>query len=237
VSDEVAVAILPTGDELVSPGQARKPGQTYECNETTLTALARQFGGTAVPMGIAPDDMPVLKKRLGEALTHPVVITAGGMSMGSLDLVPQAARELGITWLFHGVNMRPGKPVAYGRGPQGQNVVGLPGNPVSVFVCAWLFVRMIVRGLQGLPVSPPPTLHASLAVDLPAGRDPRPAYLPGRLRSDGKSGVTAEPVAWSGSDDPFGLAEANCLLVRQRPHEPLAAGAGIECMPIRSEWD
>ncbi|HUN80702.1 MAG TPA: hypothetical protein VMV81_04255, partial [Phycisphaerae bacterium] len=88
-----------------------------------------------------------------------------------------------------------------------------------------------------LPISPPSTLPVRLAVDLPAGRDLRPAYLPGRLASDVQLGMMARPVAWSGSDDPFGLAEANCLLVRQRPLEPMAAGASIECMPIRDEWD
>lgn len=237
VTETASVAILPNGDELVVPGQHRGPGQTYESNEIALCALARQFGGEPIAMGIARDDKAELTKRLTCALEHPVVITAGGMSMGSLDLVPQVCVDLGIVWQFHGVDMRPGKPVAYGRGPQGQHVIGLPGNPVSVFVCAWLFARMIIRGLQGLPMNPSPTVRARLSVDLPAARDRRPAYLPGRFGSHGADGVVVRPVAWSGSDDCFGLAEANCLLVRPDPLQSLAAGAGIECIPLGDDWE
>lgn len=238
VAREVSAAILPTGDELIAPGQARLPGQTYESNEIALRALVQQFGGRPVPLGIVPDDPAQLRSKFQEALKHPVVITAGGMSMGTLDLVPKIATELGVRWLFHGVNMRPGKPVAYGRGPQGQHVVGLPGNPVSVFVCAWLFARMIIRGLLGLQASSPETMWASLGRAMPAGRDPRPAFIPGRIRRGNPVGGTdsrsliVEPAAWSGSDDPFGLAEANCLMVRRNPVEALAAAAWVECIPL-----
>jgi len=146
------------------------------------------------------------------------------MSMGTLDLVPGAFESLGVRWLFHGVEMRPGKPVAYGLGPAGQHVVGLPGNPVSSFVCAWLFVRMIVRGLQGFAVRPPERIRATLAADLKPVHDARPAFVPARVQSDATSGLIVTPVAWGGSGDPFGLASANALLCRDAPTTSSVSG-------------
>src|SRR5690606_7584247 len=130
----------------------------------------------------------------------------GGMSMGTLDLAPTCLAELGVTWRFHGVRIRPGKPVAYGRGPDGQHVFGMPGNPVSAFVCAWLFLRMVVRGLSGHAAAPPVRWRATLTRAIGAKRDSRPAFVPGRLWHHRHAGWLADPCAWSGSADPFGLA-------------------------------
>ncbi|MCG8405642.1 MAG: molybdopterin molybdotransferase MoeA [Phycisphaerales bacterium] len=217
VYPEVTVAVATTGDELVPVGQSRKPGQIYESNSPMLAALMREFGASPYEIGRVRDEPTALKKALSEALHYPVVITVGGMSMGTHDLVPQAFVELGITWKFHGVLVRPGKPVAYGRGPDGQHVFGLPGNPVSAFVCAWLFVRMTVRALQGHPALPPTRLRATLTKTLMPARDPRPAFVPARVWNNEKAGLVAEPCAWGGSGDPFGLALANALMVRETP--------------------
>jgi molybdopterin molybdotransferase len=165
-------------------------------------------------------------------LKRPVVLIAGGMSMGTLDLVPAACEAIGIRWRWHGVSMRPGKPVAYGRGPAGQHVFGLPGNPVSAFVCAWLFARMVIEGLQGLDPAPPPQVTARLAVELPRHRDPRPAYVPARYWNDVSSGLLVKPTPWKGSSDPFGLVEANGLLIRDRPAQSMAEGEFVGVMPF-----
>ncbi len=228
-------AIATTGDELVPVGQPRKPGQIFESNGRMLAALVRQFGATPHDVGIVRDDEAELKATLSEALRHPVAITVGGMSMGTHDLAPRVLADLGVRWKFHGVRIRPGKPVAYGRGPDGQHVFGLPGNPVSAFVCAWLFVRMAIRGLSGHPASPPHRWRATLNQALPAGRDSRPAFIPARVWNDETLGMVAEACAWGGSDDPFGPALANALLVRSDPTRPLPAGDAAEVIIVTSE--
>lgn len=235
VYPEVSVAIAVTGNELVVVGQEKNPGQIFESNGPMLAALMRQFGARPEQIGIVPDEPETLKHSLADAMQHPLVIAVGGMSMGTLDLVPQAFADLGVDWKFHGVRMRPGKPVAYGRGPKGQHVFGLPGNPVSAFVCAWLFVRMVVRGLQGLPPSPPQRWTVTLAVDLKPGRDSRIALLPARVWNDADHGMMAEPCEWHGSGDPVGLAKANALLVREKPTDPAPAGHRAEVILISSD--
>ncbi len=231
----IRVAIAPTGDELVPPGMARGPGLIHESNGSMLSALMRQFGATPHHVGIIRDNDDELRQKLSEALAQPVLIAVGGMSMGTLDLVPKALARLGVEWRFHGVNMRPGKPVAYGRGPAGQHVFGLPGNPVSAYVCSWLFVRMAVRGLAGHAVRPPHTWRAMLTRPVKPSRDGRPAFLPARVWNDAEQGMVVEPCGWGGSGDPFGAALANALIVRREPAVAVDAGDAVDVILISSE--
>ncbi len=235
VYTEVTAAIATTGDELVPVGTPRKLGQIFESNGRMLAALVRQFGASPHDLGIVRDHEAELRARLGMALQHPVAITVGGMSMGTHDLAPRVLGELGVRWQFHGVRIRPGKPVAYGRGPEGQHVFGLPGNPVSAFVCAWLFVRMAIRALAGHPPLPPHRWRATLNQALPPSRDVRPAFIPARVWNDEALGMTAEPCAWGGSDDPFGPALANALLYRSDPTLPFPAGSAVEVIIVTNE--
>lgn len=235
VFPEVHAAIAVTGNELVPVGRPRQPAQIYESNGPMLAALLRRFGATPHTSGILRDDPAELKAGLADALRHPVVVAVGGMSMGTHDLVPQVFTDLGVTWRFHGVRVRPGKPAAYGRGPDGQHVFGLPGNPVSALVCAWLFVRMVVRGLHGHPPLPPPRWRAALTRDLPPGKDARPAFLPARVWCTASRGMQVEPCAWGGSGDLFGLAPANALLVRDDPTAPAPAGSPADVILIAAE--
>lgn len=232
---QVTAAIVLTGNEIIPAGSPLQHGQIHDSNGPMLAALMQQFGAVPARIGIARDDDADLRKQLRQALQSPVVITVGGMSMGTLDLVPKTCAELGVSWRFHGVSMRPGKPVAYGRGPEGQHVFGLPGNPVSAFVCSWLFVRMAVRGLVGHPVTPPHRLRATLTRDIKPKRDPRPAFVPARFWNHSKAGELVEPCAWGGSGDPFGLAMANALLVLDNPTNGLSTDETVEVIPITSE--
>jgi molybdopterin molybdotransferase len=220
--------IVSTGDELVPPGMPRGEGRVYESNSVTLAALLRSWGATPHATGIVHDEPAALRTAFSEALRSPLVLTVGGMSMGTRDLVPGVMRDLGVTWRFHGVDMRPGKPTAYGVGPAGQHILGLPGNPVSAFVCAWLFARMIVHGLTGLPAEPPAMIRASLAVELKPHKDPRPAFVPAGCRHDPSEGFVVEPTRYGGSGDSFGLASANGLLYRPRPTEAAPRGSSVE---------
>ncbi|MCA9255570.1 MAG: molybdopterin molybdotransferase MoeA [Phycisphaerales bacterium] len=228
-------AIVLTGNEIVPVGQSLAPGQIHDSNGPMLASLIRQFGGTPRRVGIVGDEASALREKLADALRSPVVITVGGMSMGTLDLVPKAFTDLGVEWRFHGVSMRPGKPFAYGRGPDGQHVFGLPGNPVSAFVCAWLFVRMTLRALMGHPCKPPHRLRATLTRMIEPKRDPRPAFLPGRFWNHSEAGEIVEPCAWGGSGDPFGLAMANCLIAIDDPTRGAALNESIEVIPITTD--
>lgn len=235
VFPQVNVAVVLTGNEIIPIGQTLAAGQIHDSNGPMLASLIRQFGATPRRAGIARDDETDLRAKLVEAMQCPVVISVGGMSMGTHDLVPRVCAELGVEWRFHGVNMRPGKPVAYGRGPDGQHVFGLPGNPVSAFVCAWLFVRMTLRGLVGHPCKPPHRLRATLTRKIEPKRDDRPAFVPARFWNHSEAGELVEPCAWGGSGDPFGLAMANALLVLDDPTRGVAADDTVEVIPISAE--
>lgn len=234
VAKPVGAAIVSTGDELVTPGQPKPPGAIYDSNGPMLTALLRQFGAEPCNLGFGRDTTESLTSLFERALEQPVVLAVGGMSMGTLDLVPQTLSTLGVQWYFHGVQMRPGKPVAYGLGPRGQHVFGLPGNPVSAFVCSWLFVRMIVQALQGFEAQPPPRITVTLSRDIKPHRDPRPAFVPARLWNEEDRGLLTEPCHWSGSGDPFGLADADALLCLPEPDQPTAAGSRVEVICLAS---
>ncbi len=228
VYERPGVAIVITGNEVVPAGASKRPGQIYDCNGPMLDSLMSQFGALPTPSTIAMDTLEDLKAKFFRALEQPIVLVSGGMSMGTLDLAPEALAELGVLWLMHGVSVRPGRPVAYGRGSDGQHVFGLPGNPVSVFVCGWLFVRCVVAGLQGLPPRPPQRVPATLVGEIKAHRDARPAFVPARTWIDASHGLMAEPCRWRGSADVFGAAEGTGLLCIPTPREGMAAGSRVD---------
>jgi len=224
--------VLLTGNEVVPAGTALKPGQIHDSNGPMLSALLSQFGAASCRVLHAPDDTERLTRQFKDALKEPVVVVVGGMSMGTHDLVPAVGQSLGVQWQWHGVAMRPGRPVAYGRGKHGQHVFGLPGNPVSAFVCSWLFVKPVLDGLAGGLIEPPPIHHAILSVDLNPHSDPRPAFVPAITRSHEDGRVMIEPCKWQGSGDPFALAEANALLIRRNPGSHQSIGSAVEYVQL-----
>lgn len=232
VFEQAGVAIVSTGDELVPPGTTPQPGQIVESNSILIAGLARRFGARPQPLGIVEDRTDALRERFAAALQSRVVITCGGMSMGTLDLVPQTLESLGVRWLFHGVNVRPAKPVAYGRGPAGQHVFGLPGNPGSAFVAMHALVRPLLDALHGLGAGPPRWRTARLIEDIAPHKDPRPAVLPGLMLhgDDGVMGVRLMP--WGGSGDAIGLAGATALIFVPRPNDGLRAGALVTFLAL-----
>jgi len=230
---QAEVAIITTGNETVPIGALRAAGQIVDSNGPMLAALVERFGATTRPLGIVPDDEAILNATLQDALASDVVLVAGGMSMGTHDLVPNVAEDLGVRWVFHGVRMRPGKPFAYGRGPDGQHVFGLPGNPVSAFVCATVFGQMAIRALHGHPIRPPKLLRAHNARRLEPKGDDRPAFLPALIWQDAKGKHWADACAWRGSGDPFGLVIANGLILRRDPTGVLEVGDRIEVVPLQ----
>jgi molybdopterin molybdotransferase len=211
------VAVLSTGDEVVEPDQAPGPGQLRNSNGPMLLAQALRAGARARYLGIARDRLDSLRPLVEEGLRADVLVLSGGVSAGTLDLVPAALREAGVVARLHKVEMKPGKPVFFGtrdhaEAPAGRTLVfGLPGNPVSSLVCFELFLRPALRRLAGHPEAGPPVVWATLAEDFPYRTD-RPTYHPAHLEL-GAKGWRVRPVPWFGSADLRALTRANALLV------------------------
>ena len=180
-----------------------------------LLAQAVRAGGRPQYLGIARDRLDSLRPLVAEGLKADVLLLSGGVSAGKLDLTPEVLQEAGVVVHFHKVEMKPGKPILFGtrEGRDGRPptlVFGLPGNPVSSFVCFELFVRPALRRLRGLPDSDP-TASAVLAEDF-AYRTDRPTYHPARLEV-GDGGWRVRAVPWFGSADLRGLLAMDALVV------------------------
>ena len=218
------VALLATGDELVAPGTPAAAGQIVYSNGFALGALIRREGGELVDLGIVGDDLASTVAAIGRAREWgaDVLVTAGGASVGDYDLVQPALTALGLELAFWKVALRPGKPLLHGRIGD-MRVLGVPGNPVSAFVCALLFVVPLIRRLAGRTDVLPASESAVLGIDLP-GNDERSDYLRATLQSrDGHLVATPFPTQDSSMLAP--LAKADCLLIREPFAPPAAAGS------------
>jgi len=225
------VAILATGDELVMPGTTPGPGQIVYSNGYALHALARQEGADTVDLGIAADTLEATTAGIRRARESgaDILITTGGASVGDHDLVQQALRDEGIAMAFWKIAMRPGKPMMHGRlGAMG--VIGLPGNPVSSYVCAFLFMVPLIRALSGRAVIHHHRERAVLGRDVGAN-DQREDYLRARLERRDDGTLVALPVNHQDSSLLANLAAAQALLVRA-PFAPKAE-AGTPCEVLR----
>lgn len=158
-------AVLTTGDELVDVADSLALGKVVDSNAYALAAAVREAGGVARVFGIVPDSPPALRAAFAEALEADVVLSTGGVSVGTFDLVRKTLADLGVKELFWKVAQKPGKPLAFGR--RGATLVfGLPGNPVSSLVCFYVYVRPALRAMLGLPELHARTVHAVAGEDI-----------------------------------------------------------------------
>jgi molybdopterin molybdotransferase len=204
------VGVLATGDELVDAARQPGPGQIRNSNGPMLTALAAAAGAEARDLGIARDTPDDIRARIRQGLdTSDVLLLAGGVSVGKFDLVPGVLHDLGVERHFHQVRMKPGKPLFFGT--RGDTLVfGLPGNPVSAFVCFELFVRPALRVLAGHADPGPRTVAIPLAEAVAESND-RPTYRPAKLEP-AEVGWAVRPIPWAGAPDLRGLQPADALL-------------------------
>jgi molybdopterin molybdotransferase len=225
------IAVLATGDELVMPGSPPAMGQIVYSNGYATMAMVRQEGCELIDLGIVPDRLRETIEAARRACDAgaDVLVTSGGASVGDYDLVREALADEGLALSFWKVAVRPGRPLLHGR-LGAMHVLGLPGNPVSSYVCSLLFLLPLVRRLCGRFDIEPELEAAVLGCDLPEN-DERADYLRALL-VDGPTGIpvaTPAPVQDSSMLRP--LSAANCLLVRE-PHAP-AAAAGSACRVLR----
>jgi molybdopterin molybdotransferase len=224
------VAVLPTGDEVVMPGDPVGPNQIVSSNALALGALIEALGGIPIQLPIAPDDSSALQRIAEGARGADLLVTTGGASVGDHDLVRDALGRTGLELDFWSVAMRPGKPLMVGRF-RDTPMIGLPGNPVSTLVCGLLFVKPAIERLQGLDTAPEPPLRARLRVPLSAN-DRRQDYLRAKLGRAADGTLEVEPFRVQDSSMLSLLAAADCLVIRL-PHAPAAAaGDWIEAIPL-----
>ena len=222
------VTIAVTGSELVPASQRPGPGQLRDSNGPMLAALCRARGAVAATRAAVADEDGAVGNLFAQAGGgEDLLVTSGGVSAGDLDLLPAEAEKAGFEILFHGLAMRPGKPVAFGR--RGQTLwLGLPGNPVSSSVCFHLFGTTALDALEGLARPGPSFASAVLAKDVGVkGR--RETYRDAVVESrDGA--LHATPLETLGSHDLAAHARANALLRIPAEAERLARGSLVECL-------
>jgi len=226
------VGVLATGDELVPIDQEPGPGQIRNSNQSMLLAQMRHCGAAVWPLGIARDNREHLDAKIAAGLVCDILCLSGGVSAGTLDLVPQALQAAGVREVFHKVNVKPGKPLWFGK-LEGDEAIdgrprwifGLPGNPVSSMVCCELFVRTALRKLMGIAPAEPQEVTARLETEHESRGD-RPTYFPCRLTQT-PEGPTVRPVAWRGSFDLRATADANSMALFPPGTRRYAAGEQV----------
>ncbi|TPG61228.1 molybdopterin molybdenumtransferase MoeA [Roseomonas nepalensis] len=219
------VAILATGDEIVLPGEALPAGGIVSSNAHALAALVRAAGAEPLVLPIAGDDREAIAAAAAAAAGCDLLVTTGGASVGEHDLVQAALGPEGFSLDFWKIAMRPGKPLIWGA-LRGTPLLGLPGNPVSAFVCAVVFLVPALRRLSGLPGGPVETRQGILGAALEAN-DRRQDYLRAALARDAEGRAVVTPFPVQDSSMLATLARAEALVVRA-PHAPsLEKGAPV----------
>ena len=226
------VAIIATGDELVSPGEDPRADQIVASNSYGIKALVEAEGGRARLLPIARDRRDSLEQVLGLARGADLVVTIGGASVGDHDLVGEVAAGMGLERAFYKVAMRPGKPLMAGR-LGGAVLLGLPGNPVSSLVCAEIFLVPMLRVMLGLPGEARLRRRGRLACDLEEN-GPREHYMRASLTPGGEMALLT-PHESQDSSLLTVLSEAGALVVRP-PHDgKRRAGDLVEYLPLGAE--
>jgi molybdopterin molybdotransferase len=199
VSSQPAIMVVSTGDELIEPGDPIADYQVRRSNAYAVATTLRRRGFGRVGDDHVPDDEIMMRERLSLHLTtHEVVVLSGGVSMGKYDLVPKVLQQLGVQEVFHKIAQRPGRPMWFGIGPQGQAVFGLPGNPVSTLVCLIRYVIPAIALAMGTRREPPERLALAAPVSF---QHELTYFLPVSIEHDDWGRPWANPRRTHGSGD------------------------------------
>jgi molybdopterin molybdotransferase len=228
------VSVLPTGDELVDCRSVPAASQIRNSNGPMITAIASGWGCDVAELGIGIDNRAALEAKIDEGLQQDVMILSGGVSAGTMDLVPEVLASMGVEQIFHKVKVKPGKPIFFGvlNGPTRRCLVfGLPGNPVSSLVGMHLFVSTAVSILSGIPETKArPPRFESLLTEPHQTRGDRPTFWPGR--QTGKDPRQVQPLKWNGSSDLLSLRDAEGLIHFPVRETPFGAGDAVKFLPF-----
>jgi molybdopterin molybdotransferase len=224
------VALLGTGDEIVPPGAAIGPHQIYDSVSFGLAGLLSTWGADSFRLAPRADDVDALAEAAREGWAKAdLLITIGGASVGDRDLVKPALRALDMELIVERAQMRPGKPVWFGRTPHGL-VLGLPGNPASALACAYVFGRAILNRMLGIDDAARFT-RARLAADLPKN-GPREHYLRAALSVDENGQQIVTPYERQDSSLLSVFRDANALIVLPASAPETKAGALVDVLPL-----
>ena len=221
------VAFFSTGDELVSIGTQLKEGQIYDSNRYTLHGMLTRLGCEVLDMGVVRDDPKLLEKAFHDAAAAAdVVITSGGVSVGEADFVKDLLNKLGEV-VFWKIAMKPGRPLAYGK-IGSAHFFGLPGNPVSVMVTFYQFVRDALLKLSGRdPVPPLPTFKVPCVSSLKKAPG-RTEFQRGVLERDSHGTWSVRVTGEQGSGILRSMSEANCFIILPDNQGNVASGTLVE---------
>jgi molybdopterin molybdotransferase len=227
VHRKLRVAFFSTGDELKSIGTTLGDGEIYDSNRYTLHGMLTRLDCEVLDMGVVRDDPQALEAAFREAAANAdVVITSGGVSVGEADFVKAMMERLGEV-VFWKIAMKPGRPLAYGR-IGGAHFFGLPGNPVSVMVTFYQFVRDALLVLMGVdPVTPAPTFKATCTAKLKKAPG-RTEFQRGVLSRAADGALTVKPTGEQGSGILKSMSDANCFIILDDATGNVEAGATVE---------
>lgn len=208
---KLKVGVFSTGDELIKPGDQLEPGQVYDANAPMLRGLIEATGAECIDLGVLPDEADAVQASLKDAAdTYNVVITSGGASRGEEDHIIDALDELGSLNMWQ-IAVKPGRPMAFGQ--IGDCVhLGLPGNPVAVFVCFLLYVRPVLVRLGGGAWPEPARYPLKAAFSVPSKKTGRREFWRGFLTQDKDGKLAAGKFERDGSGLISGLCEADGLI-------------------------
>lgn len=219
------IALLSTGNELVPPGAPVHSGQLPSSNAPMLAAMLAALPCDVIDLGIVADDLDATTAALDRARGADIIVTTGGASVGDHDLVRPAIARAGGALDFWKIRMRPGKPLM--AGTLGDSIfLGLPGNPVSAFVCATLFLLPLVRHLCGSAAPLPRMAQGMLDGPLPASGE-RDNYFRAFHGEGGLVSVTSQDSAAT-----LALASADCLILRPAGSPAAQAGENVTILPL-----
>lgn len=222
------VAIISTGDELLSPDEELVPGKIRDANSPALAACVAEYGAQPMPCGIARDIQAALRQKIEAALTDgaDMILTSAGASAGDYDVVSGWMNE-GDRLEIWRVNLKPGRPLLYGK-CNGVPLIGLPGNPASALIVAELFVKPAIHHLRGLPYQEPFTVQARL--DVAQKGSQRRHYIRARVAREGEGYRATTQNIGRGSGSLSTLVRANALLILPEGTGEVPAGSLVEAM-------
>ncbi len=227
------VAIFSTGDELVAPGAGGPPERIVASNHYSVAALCAQEGAVVVDARVLKDKLDLISDAIaGVQESADVIVTLGGASVGDHDLIVPALKKAGAHVDFHRIALRPGKPTLFG-GLGKARVLGLPGNPVSTYVCSVIFLRPLLRKLQGMNEPIPAPQPAILGEDI-WENDHRADYIRSVSHFDAQGRRVVMPFLKKSQDSSFTsvLAKADCLLIRAPNAKAANKGDRCEIIPL-----
>lgn len=227
-----SVAVLTTGSELIGLDEPLTPGKIYNTNSLILQKLLERTGVVLRDLGVVADDPGALKERIRQAMASDLLIVSGGVSVGQYDCVKDVLRSLGMKTIFWRVNMKPGKPIVFGR-LNHQWVFGLPGNPISCVVAFLIFVQTAIQRMMGHS-NPKPLFVQAVLREGVWKQDGRRHFLTGHLEELGGQRLVT-PTEKQGSGMLQSLAEANAFIVIPEERNALEMGEPVEVLRFGNE--